>query len=466
MTSLLVFGAAGDLAGRYLFPAIAQLMQSGALPAGLRIRGGSREALDDSQFRDHVAERLTRHAPETSADTRADLLARTDYRQVDVTDPAAVRVALQGLPGPVSVYLALPPSLFAPAVRALAAADLPPDSRLVLEKPFGDDRASARELNELLSSVVDEDQVFRVDHFLAKQTVQNVLGLRFANRIFEPVWSARHVEAVDIVWDETLALEGRASYYDRAGALRDMVQNHLLQLLCLVAMEPPLSLTARDLRDRKVDVLRAVRAPSVQEVGRDTVRGRYTEGRVGERAVPSYVQEDGIDPDLGTETFAAVTLWIDNWRWTGVPFRLRSGKALSADRAEVVVRFREVPHLVFGQGHEPQPNVLRLALDPDSIDLEVNLNGAGDPFDLDVAHLSASLAAQEVSAYGRLLLDIVEGDPTLSIRGDEAEEAWRIIDAIIAAWEAGAAPLVEYPAGSAGPTAVASDTVLGATAAR
>jgi glucose-6-phosphate 1-dehydrogenase len=304
-----------------------------------------------------------------------------------------------------------------------------------------------------LHEVAPEEQVFRIDHFLGKQTVQNVLGLRFANRIFEALWNAQHVEAVDIVWDETLALEGRAGYYDAAGALRDMVQNHLIQLLCLLAMEPPVTLDERSLRDRKVDVLRAVRRPTLDDVRRHTLRARYRAGSAGGTTVPAYVDEPGVDPERRTETFAAVTLFVDNWRWAGVPFRLRSGKALGADRHEVRVRFRPVPHLAFDQDQDqdPQPNVLRLHVDPDRVTLEVNLNGAGDPFRLERAGMAVVLAPQELSAYARLLLDIFAGDPVLSIRADEAEEAWRFIEPILDGWRNDATPLLEYPAGSSGP---------------
>lgn len=451
MASLMIFGAAGDLTGRYLLPSLARLTAARSWPPGFRFRGAGRENLDTEQFRKHAGERLDLHAADVPVEARHEVLKQIDYVVADVTDPAAVAASIRGLPTPIAFYLALPPSLFAPTIKALAQAGIPPQSRLVLEKPFGSNESSARELNRLLAEVATEDSVFRVDHFLAKQTVQNVLGLRFANRIFEPLWNAQHIQSVDIVWDETVTLEGRAGYYDHAGALRDMLQNHLLQLLCLVAMEPPYTLTPRDLRDRKVDVLRAVRALTPDEVRRHTTRARYTAGSIGDRVVPDYIAEPGVDPARETETYAAMTCWIDNWRWAGVPFRLRSGKALGVRRSHIAVRFRDVPHLVFGQHEEPAPNVLRLTIDPDRIELSMNLNGAGDPFDLEPACLDTDLAPQTLPAYGRLLLDIFEGDATLSIRGDEAEEAWRIMDPVLAAWAAGAAPLREYAAGSPGP---------------
>jgi glucose-6-phosphate 1-dehydrogenase len=293
---------------------------------------------------------------------------------------------------PIIAYLALPPGVFLPTLEALARANLLPGSRVVIEKPFGEDLASAQALNRLLHQSFPENAVFRIDHSLHLQTVQNVLGLRFANRIFEQLWNRDHVERVEIVWDESLTLEGRASYYDRVGALKDMLQNHLLQLLCLVGMEAPLTLDERRLRDRKIDVLRAVRRLSPDEVEHYTVRARYTAGRIGERQVPSYTDEEGIDPAYGTETFAQVTLWMDNWRWAGVPFPL--------ERVE----------------------------------------------------LGADFTSQGLPAYARLLLQVLEGDCTLSIRDDEAEESWRVIAPILDAWAQGRAPLLDYPAGLDGPT--------------
>ena len=245
-------------------------------------------------------------------------------------------------------------------------------------------------------------------------------------------------------------MEGRAGYYDTAGALRDMVQNHLLQLLCLVAMEAPLSFDERDFRDRKVDVLRAVRKFSIDEALQHSIRARYTAGSIGDRAVPDYVDEPGVEANRQTETFAQVTLFIDNWRWNGVPFVLRTGKALAANRHEIIVRFRPVPYWPFVNS-TPAPNVLRLALDPDQIELALNINGAGDPFDLKRTTLSTELRQQDLSAYARLLLDVFEGDAVLSIRGDEAEEAWKIVDPILAAWSNEQTELLEYPAGSDGP---------------
>jgi glucose-6-phosphate 1-dehydrogenase len=335
-------------------------------------------------------------------------------------------------------------------LRSLAELKLPEESRIVCEKTFGHDHASARELNALLRPLFPERSIFRIDHFLGKQTVQNVLGLRFANRVFEYLWNREHIERVEITWDETVALEGRAGYYDTAGALRDMVQNHLLQLLCLVAMEAPVNFTERDFRDRKVEVLRAVRRFTPEEVRRHTRRARYTTGRVGDQEIPNYVDEPDVKPERQTETFAQTTLFVDNWRWSGVPFVLRTGKALAANRQQMLIHFRPVPHLAFERS-KPTPNCLALRLNPDRLDLSVNINGPGDPFVLETTDLGTELRPQELSAYARLLLDLFEGNAVLSIRGDEAEESWAIMEPILAGWSEGACPMEDYAAGSEGP---------------
>jgi glucose-6-phosphate 1-dehydrogenase len=301
----------------------------------------------------------------------------------------------------------------------------------------------------LLAQALDERHVFRVDHFLAMSTVQNILGTRLANRVLEPIWNSAHIDEIEIVWDESLALEGRAGYYDHVGALKDMVQNHLLQLLCLVAMEPPISLGERDLRDRKVDVLRSVRPLEDDDVATSTRRARYRAGRVGDRDIPAYVDEDGVTPDHGTETFAEVVLELDSWRWSGTRFRLRTGKALRRDRMEVVVHFRPAPHHPFDQ--MPAPNRLHFGLDPEGLSLELTGTGAGASLSLVPLTLSAEMQPPELPAYGRILLDVLRGDATLSIRGDEAEEAWRILTPVLDGWSRDVAPLEEYDAGSDGP---------------
>jgi glucose-6-phosphate 1-dehydrogenase len=446
---LVVFGATGDLTARYLLPGLAALRAAGYLDDRFQLLGAGRQDWDSQTFRRWAAERLDRHAGKAPPAARQALLAAARYRRVDLADPASVAAAIAG-EGPLAAYLALPPAAFPLAVATLHDAGLPPGSRIVLEKPFGQDLDSAVALNRLLAGTLPEQAVFRVDHFLAMSTVQNLLGSRLANRILEPVWNGAHVAEVQIVWDESLALEGRAGYYDGVGALKDMVQNHLLQLLCLVAMEPPVSLGERDLRDRKVDVLRSVRPLTADDVVGRTRRARYLAGRVGDREVPAYADEQGVNPELRTETFAEVELELDSWRWAGTTFRLRSGKALGRDRKEVAVRFRPVPHLPLGHGGQALPNVLRFGLDPEALTLE--LTGVGSRArTLVPLRLAAQLQPPELPAYGRLLLEVLDGNAALSIRGDEAEAAWRVLTPVLEAWSTGQVPLQEYPAGSDGP---------------
>ncbi|MEU1283517.1 glucose-6-phosphate dehydrogenase [Kitasatospora sp. NPDC005856] len=446
---LAILGATGDLSARFLLPALAALRAAGHVGDALRVTGASREDWDTERYRSWVAARLEQHGGDLPAEAREAVAAAVRYRRADVTDPADVAAVVAG-EGPVAVYLALPPALFPSVITALHAAGLPAGSRIVLEKPFGEHLAGAQELNRLLADLVPERAVFRVDHFLAMTTVQNVLGSRLANRVLEPIWNSTHISQVDIVWDETLALEGRAGYYDRVGALKDMIQNHLLQLLCLVAMEPPITLGERDLRDRKVDVLRSVRPLTEHDVVHRTRRARYLPGRIGERDVPAYADEEGVSPERRTETFAEVELELDSWRWAGTRFRLRSGKALGEDRKEVAVHFRPVPHLPFGHSGEARPNVLRFELEPEGLTLELTGIGA-HAHGLAPVVLTAGMEPQRLPAYGRLLLDVLNGDPALSIRGDEAEEAWRVLEPVLTGWERDLVPLEEYPAGSQGP---------------
>ncbi|MET9384235.1 glucose-6-phosphate dehydrogenase [Streptomyces sp. NPDC002928] len=446
---LVIFGATGDLSARYLLPALVALREAGVLGDHFQLTGASREEWDGARYREWVTAQIDRHAMHCPADAKAAIADAARYQRADVTDPADVASVIAG-EGPVAVYLALPPALFPAVVTALHQAGLPAGSRIVLEKPFGEDLAGAQELNRLLADLVPEQAVFRVDHFLAMTTVQNVLGSRLANRVLEPIWNSTHISEVEIVWDETLALEGRAGYYDTVGALKDMVQNHLLQVLCLVAMEPPITLGERDLRDRKVDVLRSVRLLTEHDVVQRTRRARYLPGRIGDHDIPAYADEEGVSPQRRTETFAEVELELDSWRWAGTTFRLRSGKALKTDRKEVAVRFRSVPHLPFGHSGEAQPNVLRFGLEPEGLILDLTAIGS-TAHALTPLSLTAQMEPPDLPAYGRLLLDVLNGDPALSIRSDEAEEAWRVLAPVLAAWERELVPLEEYPAGSDGP---------------
>ena len=448
ISRLAVFGATGDLTARYLLPGLAALHAAGHLGDNFLMAGAGRQAWHTGEFQRWAAVQLDRHAGHLPASARQAIVSASRYHQADVTDPASVAAVIAG-EEPVAAYLALPPAIFAATVTALHKAGLPPDSRIVLEKPFGEDLHDATELNRLLAEVVPEQAVFRVDHFLAMTTVQNLLGTRLANRVLEPIWNTAHIAEIDITWEESLALESRAGYYDAAGALKDMLQNHLLQILCLIAMEPPVSLGERDLRDRKMDVLRSVRPLTDADVARRTRRARYAAGRIGDRQVPAYVDEDGVDPARRTETFAEVELELDNWRWPGTIFRLRTGKAMRRDRKEVAVRFRPVPHLPFGHTGDELPNVLRFGLEPETLTLGVTGIGARVGTLVPLT-LTTQLDPPELPAYGRVLQDVLDGNAALSIRGDEAEQSWRVLTPVLSAWSKDLVPLEEYPAGSDG----------------
>jgi glucose-6-phosphate 1-dehydrogenase len=464
---LILFGATGDLAGRFLLPALAELYDSNEIPEGFRVVGAATKDWDDEKFRQHAAEKLEQHAAaDVSAASREAVVRTLRYRKVDFNDNDSVAAVIAEATGqssdadnaePVLAYLALPTGLFPTAVKAIGAVGLPKGSRLVLEKPFGEDLDSAIALNKLLkqvTGVAGEKAIFRVDHALRLATVQNLLGLRLANRVFEPIWNSTHIEQVDIIWDETLALEDRASYYDRAGALKDVIQNHLLQILCIIAMEPPLTINERDLRDGKFDVLRSVRAMTVEEAARHSRRARYTAGRLADgRDVPDYVEEKGVDTKRGTETFAEIVLEIDNWRWAGTRFVLRTGKALASRRKEAVLRFRKVPLLPFGDEiSPPEANELRIGLDgPHGLALHLTGVESGPPAHLAPMVLEATISVPELPAYSRVLMEALSGNIAFSIRGDEAEEAWRIVMPVLQAWHENRVPMEEYPAGSSGP---------------
>ena len=446
--TFVVLGGTGDLTGRLLLPGLAELVAAGEA-ADVEVLAVSHQDWADEQYRDWARERLAAHAAHLDDEVRDRLVGRLRHRRGDVTSADDLEAALADAGDAPVLYLALPNTVFLATLTALTELDLPDGTTIAVEKPFGRDEDDARRLNAVLHELVPEERVFRTDHFLAMQTVLNVLGLRFANRLFEPVWNAGHIERVEIVFDEALGLEGRAGYYDTAGALRDMLQNHLLQQLALIAMEPPHAIDGVSLSARKADVLRAVRPPA--DMARDTVRARYTAGTVDGRELPDYVSEEGVDPARETETYAEYTVTIDTWRWAGVPFRLRSGKALGGDRQEIAVYFKPVPHLAFGRRGDAEPDVLRMRFDPDHISLEINLNGADDPFELERRALDIGLPPAPLSAYGLLLQEMLTGERTLSISDVEAEESWRIVEPVLAAWAAGEVPLLEYPAGSAGP---------------
>lgn len=449
--TLLILGASGDLTGRLLLPGLARIVARGQA-AGLNLVGAGSNAWTQEQWLERVDASFADAESQADAEGKRELKrirGTTSYNQLDVTADGQLAAQLAKLEGPVAVYFALPPQVSQKACEALLPEQVPPGTRLVMEKPFGSDEDSARHLNKTLASLVPEDHIHRVDHFLGKATVLNILGLRFANNFLEPVWNREHIEKVEIIFDEDLALEGRARYYDGAGALRDMIQSHLLQVMALLAMEPPASIAERTLRDGVATLLRAssIKAP----YAKNTRRARYTAGSIGGRTVPDYAKEEGVDAARGTETLAEVKVEIDNWRWRGVPFILRSGKALGTKRKEAVVTFRPVPHLPKGFTGVDTPNQLRIGFGPDTLQLDVDVNGPGDVLSLDRATLTTELNASELLPYGEVLEGILTGDPLLSVRADTAEDCWRIVDPVLKSWQRNSVPLEEYCAGSAGP---------------
>jgi glucose-6-phosphate 1-dehydrogenase len=444
----LLLGASGDLAGRLLLPALGQLLDREPDRREVVLVGAGTEAWDGDEWRERVRSSLAE--TDVAPDTVDGLLSNTRYVQADVTKVEDLQRLLAEGPAAPAIYFALPPVVTVASCQALRSVDLPAGTVLALEKPFGTDAASAAALNKILAQLVDEDRIQRVDHFLGRSTVLNLLGVRFANRLFEPLWSNEHIDSVTVVYDEQLTLENRARYYDGAGALADMIQSHLLQVMALIAMEPPAAVDAVDLRAAKSAVLRACRPWHGDPVAASR-RARYTAGSIDGRQVPDYVDEPGVDIGRNTETLAEVELEVDTWRWTGVPFRLRSGKALGNRRKEIVITFKPPPHVPTGLTGRAEPARLRLTLGPDRMAWELNVNGPEDPFELDRVTLSTERSPGRLPAYGEVLAGVLDADPFLSVRGDAAEECWRILEPVIAAWRRGEVPMEDYPAGSRGP---------------
>ncbi|WP_349902890.1 glucose-6-phosphate dehydrogenase [Parafrigoribacterium humi] len=446
--TLVILGASGDLTKRLLLPGLGELLDSGK-GGELELLGVGQGALTDEGWRERVSASF---ASGKVTGARSSAVAHsTRYLQADVTKPDDLRRVLAACHGTPALYFALPPRVTIAACSALSSVDLPEGTVFGLEKPFGTDLESAQALNRQLLTLVPEQDIHRIDHFLGKATVLNLLGLRFANRVFEQMWNADNIERVEIVFDEQLALEGRAGYYDRAGALIDMIQSHLLLVLALVAMEPPSSIDADDLRGSIAQLLRATEAWGGDPTGASR-RARYTAGTIGERSIPAYVDEKGVDTKRETETLVELTLAVQNWRWAGVPFVLRSGKALARSRQEIVVTFKDVPHLPTGLSGKLAPAQLRISLSPAGVSLDLNINGERDPFTLERVSVDAEFAPGAYMPYGEILAGILSADPTLSVRDDAVEQCWRIVTPILEAWKAGAVPLENYPAGSEGPT--------------
>lgn len=445
--TLIIFGATGDLTSRLLLPGLGTLLSS-APELRIDVVGSSREPAEG--WEQVVAEAFDSVGASGPAAAHTRETAR--YVAGDVTDAGDLERLLDDVEGPVCLYFALPPAVTAQACEVMAGLDLPEDLVLALEKPIGSDTQTARELNRLVGRLVPEERTFRVDHFLGMPAVLNFVGLRFANRLLEPLMSREHVESVEIVFDETLGLEGRAGFYEATGALRDMIQSHLLQVMALVMMEPPSSFDQVEIPTLTSHVLRATKLWQDDAAGAAT-RGRYTAGSVEGRELPDYAAEDGVDPERGTETFAQVVLEVDTWRWNGVPVTLRSGKAIGNPRQEIAITFRRPPHDYeqLPRSGDVAPDVLRMGLEEEQLTLELNVGGPFDSRGMNRVTLSSGMAQPGLTAYGSVLRGVLEGDHTFGVRGDAAEQGWRIVDEVLAAFEDGRVPLLEYPAGSSGP---------------
>ncbi len=450
-TTLFILGASGDLTSRLLLPSLAALL-SKEPDRRVILRGAGAEQWDAGQWAALV------RAAFSSAPDALEQVEIGEYVAADVTDPTVVATLVESLAPSTVLYFALPPAITTAMIDAMEGAALPVGTVLAMEKPFGEDEESARELNEKLTALVPERQIFRVDHFLGRSTLLNLLGVRLANRIWEPVWSAEHIDHVLIRFDESVALEGRARYYDHAGAMIDMIQSHLLQVLALLAMDPPATLGERDLRDAKAAVLRATRVFYDDPVGFSR-RARYTAGRIGDRELPSYADEEGVDVAAQTETLAEVTFEIASDRWAGVPFVLRSGKALTRKWSEIVVTFKPVRHVPPGLDGRPEDGGrLTFSLGPDEMHLRLHVTGGDDPFELREEDLVTDLGEGQQRSYEEVIEELLDGNVALSVRADEAEECWRIIQPVREAWKRGDVPLEEYAAGSTGPKAWATST--------
>jgi glucose-6-phosphate 1-dehydrogenase len=466
VSTLLMFGATGDLASRMLLPSLYALDSDNLLPEDLHIVGTARTDLDNEAFRAKADEALKKYLPDGfyRADVAARFVERLSYVTLDISDQSGFERLAKVIGDPcagIAIFLSTAPSLFKPVIDGLEKAGLAcPTARMALEKPLGSDLESSRVINDAVAAAFPEDRIFRIDHYLGKETVQNLLALRFANLMFEPLWNSRYIDHVQIMVAETVGLENRADYYDGAGASRDMVQNHLLQLLALVAMEPPSNFDPTAIRDEKVKVLRSLRPIGTGDVEANTVIGQYTKGAIDGETVPGYDEELGRDSQA--ETFVAIRAAIDNWRWEGVPFYFRTGKRMPKRKSQIFIQFRDVPFSIFkSRGATTKPNKLVIGLQPDET-ISLYLMSKVPGLDRDgfrLRELPLDLGANAFSeyrrriAYERLLLDLIEGDPTLFVRRDEVEAQWAWIDRIRKGWaDKGMTPL-SYAAGTWGPSA-------------
>jgi glucose-6-phosphate 1-dehydrogenase len=462
-SALLLFGATGDLAKRMLLPSLFALHEDGLIDRDLRIVGTARSDMDDDGFRDLAKAALAQYLPDDRNQENAlqSFLERLSYQPLDASERdgfAALSEKLGDVSGGLAIFLSTAPSLFEATIAGLESAGLTGENvRIGLEKPLGNDFESSTAINDAVAGAFAENQIFRIDHYLGKETVQNLMALRFANMMFEPLWNSGGIDHVEITVSETVGLEGRHGFYENTGALRDMVQNHMLQLLALTAMEAPANLDAASIRDEKVKVLRSLRAVTADEM----VRGQYGSGAVGGAAVHSYADDFGGTSD--TETFVAIKAHVDNWRWKDVPFYLRTGKRLAERRSEIIIQFKSVPHNIFAErGGKLKANRLVIRLQPEEyVRLQVMAKEPGLDRDgvvlrevpLDLSLSQAFSKTRNRIAYERLLLDLIDGDPTLFVRRDEVEAQWRWVDAIRKIWSENDMSPKAYGAGSWGPSA-------------
>ncbi|MEZ4647232.1 MAG: glucose-6-phosphate dehydrogenase [Candidatus Eisenbacteria bacterium] len=480
--SIVIFGATGDLAKRKLLPALYALRCGGFLPERFSLIGNSRSERSDDVFRDEMKEAVGKHSRLGNLDEElwSGFAQNMHYVQGALEDPQTfqlIREKLEAVEADAKdnsirlYYLAIPPTSFPEALRNIASSGLsqretPERVRIIVEKPFGEDLESARVLNQQVHTAFTENQIYRIDHYLGKETVQNILVFRLANGIFEPLWNRRYVDHVQITVAETLGVGRRGDYFDKAGVLRDIVQNHMLQLLCLVGMEVPIRFRAEHVRNEKVKVLMALNRLSEEDIRKSVVRGQYAEGEIDGERVPAYRYEQDVDPHSKTETFAAFKCYVDNWRWAGVPFYLRAGKRLKTRSTEITITFKQPPLALFRAAHErlPDPNVLILQIQPEEgILLRVGSKRPGTKFSIDPVelafHYQTSFESSPPEAYERLLLDAIHGDSTLFAREDEVDYAWRFIDPMLSAWcTTEHCPVHPYWAGSWGPDA--SDRIM------
>jgi glucose-6-phosphate 1-dehydrogenase len=471
-TSLTIFGATGDLARRKLLPALYNLAHEGGLPEHFFLVGVARREKEHADYRadcEQAIRQFSRRTPDEAV--LNGLLEHVKYVPGTFDDAAVYRELGETLDGfereagcclNRAFYLSTAPSFFPVIVEALGGQGLAQhedaDVRVIIEKPFGTSLAEARELNARVLAVFEETQVFRIDHYLGKETVQNMMAFRFANGMFEPLWNRNYIDSVQITAAEDIGIGSRAGYYDHAGALRDLIQNHMLQLLCHVAMEPPVSFTAEEVRNEKVKVLRAIKAPDEGDVQEMAVRAQYGPGHAGGEDVPGYLEEEGVRENSNTETYAALRLEVDNWRWAGVPFYLRAGKRLARKITEIAVTLKPVPHLAFSQDGSlgVRPNQLILTLQPnEGVTLQLGAKIPGTrmiirPVNMEFLYGTAFLS-QSPEAYERLIMDAMRGDPTLFTRNDEVEAQWTICDPIVRTWESTPGPIPQYESGSQGP---------------